>query len=435
MGDGNQIAVSGDACRDALTRVLASDRFVRADRLSSFLSYIVEETLAGRGKLIRGKTIAMDVYGRDPTSSGQSENVVRVDAHRLRRCIKEYYATEGKDDPVRIWVDSGGYVPRVEIRQDEPLKRPVGWSGKILTGAVVVMLTAGLAAAIYFGVSPNRAGTEQNPQAIRERQALRDKSPATLQAANLAEQARGFLFPLLEPEHQRIATNMFRQVIRLDPGYFGGYAGAAQSLTTLSKMMPPGSERDETRSEALRMAETAIQLNPTHSWTQSAAGWAAFGNSEFDRAFDLSSRAANISPEEGYILDFHGRISLLTGHFEEARKATDPSRTRKSAKQYLANRNIFGVASIHLGKYEEAIASFRRAAELGEPISALSLVYQAAAHQALGDSVLASEFVRELAETWPDFRPEIALPNFYQHREHAEQILDHLRAAGWVPGN
>ncbi|MGR3662925.1 MAG: hypothetical protein ACU0CA_17350, partial [Paracoccaceae bacterium] len=60
-------------------------------------------------ELIRGKTIAMDVYGRHPTSSGKSENVVRVDAHRLRRSLKEYYTAEGKDDPVQIWVDSGGY--------------------------------------------------------------------------------------------------------------------------------------------------------------------------------------------------------------------------------------------------------------------------------------------------------------------------------------
>jgi tetratricopeptide (TPR) repeat protein len=435
MADTMQGATNDDECRKALSRVLASDIFVRADRLQNFLTYIVEETLAGRGDLIRGKTIAMDVHGRDLTTNGQSENVVRVDARRLRRSLAEYYTTEGKDDPVRIWVDSGGYVPRVEIRQEKPSESPSGWSGKILAGAAIVILAVGLAVAIYFWISPNRTEPEQDAQAILERQALLDKSPATLQAVNLAEQAREFLFPLLEPERQRIATDMFRQAIRLDPDYFGGYAGAAQTLTTLSKMIPPGPQKDETRAEALRMAETALQLNPTHSWTQSAAGWAAFGNREFERAFELSSRAENLNPEDGHILDFHGMISLLTGHFEEALKASDPTRTRKSAKQRLANRSIFGVASIHLGRYEDAIASFHSAAELGEPISALSLVYQAAGHQALGKSELASGFVQELAATWPDFRPEIALPNFYQHREHAEQILDHLRAAGWVPGN
>ena len=436
--DGNPTAVSDDVCREALARALASDCFVRADRLRDFLTYIVEETLAGRAELIRGKTIAMDVYDRDPSSSGKSENVVRVDARRLRRSLEEYYTSDGKDDAVRIWVDSGGYVPRMEIRNDMPSGKPAVWSGKFLTRATVVilaMLAIGLATAIYLSFSLSRSGPGQDPKTILERQALREKSAMTLQAANLAEQARGFLFPLLEPERQRIATDMFRQVIRLDPNYFGGYAGSAQTLTTLSKMMPPGPEKDETLAEALRMAETALEKNPTNSWAQSAAGWAAFGNREFERAFELSSRAANLSPEDGNILDFHGMISLLTGHFEEARRASDPTHTRKSTQPRLANRNIFGVASIHLGKYEEAIASFNRAAELGEPVSALSLVYQATAHQALGKSVLASEFVGELAATWPEFRPEIALPGFYQHPQYADEILDHLRAAGWVSGN
>ncbi len=437
--DRNSIAVTDDACRDALARVLASDRFVRAERLRNFLTYIVEETLAGRGDLIRGKTIAMDVYGRDPTTSGKSENVVRVDARRLRRSLVEYYAAEGKNDTVRIWVDSGGYVPRIELSENGPPKRPVTWPltwpARFLTPVTMVVLAIGLSGAIYLGFFLNRPTPGQDPQMVLERQAFREKSVATLQAVNLAEQARGFLFPILEPERQSIATDMFRQAIRLDPDYFGGYAGAAQTLTTLSKMMPPGPEKDEILAEALHMAETALEKDPTNSWAQSAAGWAAFGNSDFDRAFELSDRAAKLSPEDGYILDFHALISLLTGHFEEARKTSDPSRSRKFAKRRLANRNLFGVANFHLARYDDAITSFQQAAELGDPISALSVMYQTAAYQASGGTKRAIELRREMAATWPGFHPEIALPNFYQHQEHVDQVLDQLRAAGWRPDN
>ena len=432
--DRNPKVASDEACHDALARVLASDCFMRADRLKSFLTYIVQETLAGRGELIRGKTIAMDVYGRDPTSSGKSENVVRVDARRLRRSLVEYYSGEGNNDPVRIWVDSGGYVPRMEMHKDAPPKKPTEWSTRFLPPVTLALLVIGLAATFYWVFLRSRPAPRPDPQIVLERQALRDKSVATLQAANLAEQARGFLFPLLEPERQRIATDMFRQAIRLDPDYFGGYAGAAQTLTTLSKLKPPGPERDEILAEALRMAETALEKNPTHSWSQSAAGWAAFGNRDFERAVELSRRAARLAPEDGYILDFYGLISMLTGHFEEAREAADPSRRRKFAKRRLANRNLFGVASFHLARYDEAIASFHRAAELGDPVSALSLMYQAAAYQGLGNTERATELAREMAATWPGFHPELALPNFYQHQEHVDQILEPLRAAGWVPG-
>lgn len=93
---------------------------------------------------------------------------------------------------------------------------------------------------------------------------------------------------------------------------------------------------------------------------------------------------------------------------------------------------MFGVANFHLGRYDDTLATFRQAAELGDPISAPSLMYQAAAYQGLGDTEQAIVLVTELAATWPDFRPETMLPRLYQHQEHVGQILDPLRAAGWV---
>ena len=96
-----------------LARILASPAFAKSERLRDFLTYIVEESLAGRGELIVGKTIAEDVYGRAPEDG--SDNIVRVDARRLRRHLSDYYASQGSNDPLRIHVDSGGYSPRFEF--------------------------------------------------------------------------------------------------------------------------------------------------------------------------------------------------------------------------------------------------------------------------------------------------------------------------------
>ena len=431
----NQPSVSESESRRALSRVLASDIFGNTDRLKNFLAYIMQETLAGRGDLIRGKTIAMDVYGRTPSTSGKAENVVRVDARRLRRRLVEYYASEGNNDPVRIWVDSGGYIPRMEIREDGPAEEPAFRSFGFRTGTAIIAFVAVLFAVASVWNQRGRGPPESDRQSMLERQALREKSPTTLQAVNLANQARGFVFPLLDYKRQSIATDMFREAIRLDPDYFGGYAGAAQTLTTLAKMTPPGPERDERLAEAARMAELATEKNPAHSWTQVAAAWVAFGVRDYERAFELSSRAARLSPQDGNVLDFHGLISVFSGNFEAARQASDPARPRDAGKHRLANRNIFAVANFHLGAFEEAIASIQLAAELGDPFDAPSLMYQAAAYQALGKTERASELLREMAATWPDFRPEVAAPNFYQHQESVDQILDQLRAAGWKPDN
>ena len=72
---------SAQAVRMGLARILASPAFAKSERLRDFLTYIVEESLAGRGELIVGKTIAEDVYGRTPEDG--SDNIVRVDARRL----------------------------------------------------------------------------------------------------------------------------------------------------------------------------------------------------------------------------------------------------------------------------------------------------------------------------------------------------------------
>lgn len=95
--------------RAALERVLASRCFEQAARSSSFLRYVVEQTLAGQGERLKGYTIAVEVFGRPVDFDAQSDPLVRVEAGRLRRRLIEYYADEGRDDPVRIELPRGSY--------------------------------------------------------------------------------------------------------------------------------------------------------------------------------------------------------------------------------------------------------------------------------------------------------------------------------------
>ena len=111
---GRNAMPSPDAIKQALTRVVTSETFVSSPRLKDFLTYIVEEYLAGRDNGIKGKAIAVDVYQRELDEAGSAQNLVRVEAGRLRRVLTEYYSQEGQTDPVRIWVDAGSYRPRFE---------------------------------------------------------------------------------------------------------------------------------------------------------------------------------------------------------------------------------------------------------------------------------------------------------------------------------
>jgi TolB-like protein/cytochrome c-type biogenesis protein CcmH/NrfG len=98
-----------------LDRILASQLFVEAPRLGAFLQYIVEETLEGRAGRLKGITIAIDVFDRSDLEDAQTSTVVRVEAGRLRRRLSDYYSSAGMDDPVRIDIPKGAYVPTFEL--------------------------------------------------------------------------------------------------------------------------------------------------------------------------------------------------------------------------------------------------------------------------------------------------------------------------------
>jgi TolB-like protein len=102
--------------REELARILASPHFDVSARNRRFLEFIVEETLAGRANRLKGVTIANDVFGRDATIDPQHDPVVRIEAAKLRRSLERYYLLAGRDDPTRIDIPKGAYVPTFEQR-------------------------------------------------------------------------------------------------------------------------------------------------------------------------------------------------------------------------------------------------------------------------------------------------------------------------------
>lgn len=103
--------VAADAVRAELWRVVASPDFGASERNCKFLSHVVEETLARRADRIKAYAIATTVFGRDERFDPQLDSIVRIEAGRLRRSLERYYLTAGRDDPVRIEIPRGSYVP------------------------------------------------------------------------------------------------------------------------------------------------------------------------------------------------------------------------------------------------------------------------------------------------------------------------------------
>ncbi len=92
--------------------MLSSDMFRRSPKLSRLLSHLCEEYFQGRGSEITEYSIALDVLGRDAHFDPQQDAVVRVDAHLLRKRLKQFYAETGGTRDIQIVLPNGQYTPK-----------------------------------------------------------------------------------------------------------------------------------------------------------------------------------------------------------------------------------------------------------------------------------------------------------------------------------
>ncbi len=102
---------SPDEVKTELDTILASSGFRRSERHAKFLRYICQTALDGEASTLNEYLIAHEVFGRGDEYSPRDDSVVRRQAHSLRQKLQDYYAGEGKNDPVRIELPTGRYVP------------------------------------------------------------------------------------------------------------------------------------------------------------------------------------------------------------------------------------------------------------------------------------------------------------------------------------
>ena len=105
----------------ALEAVLASPRFRKTPRLVRLLEYICQKYFEGDTDNIKEYSIATDVFHRPETFDQATDSIVRVEAHRLRKKLREFYDGEGADQPIEIVVATGHYLPEFV---DRPSSRP-----------------------------------------------------------------------------------------------------------------------------------------------------------------------------------------------------------------------------------------------------------------------------------------------------------------------
>src|SRR5258707_95560 len=112
-GDQNSDAL----VREQLQRILTSTTFLQVDRLKRFLTFIVNEAIAGRRNELKEYVIGVQVFGKEDSFDPRTDPIVRVQARRLRAKLVNYYREEGRTDEWIVELPKGGYAPTFKRRE------------------------------------------------------------------------------------------------------------------------------------------------------------------------------------------------------------------------------------------------------------------------------------------------------------------------------
>ena len=130
-----------------LRRIFESPLFSRSARLQGFLGHICALAVRGEGDRINEYLIATEVFRRPANFASGEDSTVRRHAHLLRQKLQQYYDEEGRDDPLRIEVPVGHYVPTFQYR---PVSRAVAGLRKIPRALTLAVLGLLLSASTFW---------------------------------------------------------------------------------------------------------------------------------------------------------------------------------------------------------------------------------------------------------------------------------------------
>ena len=87
--------------------IVASPAFAHSPRLGRLIVYLCTKGLRGEAEQIKDYTIAVEVLERPASFNPAADASARVEVHRLRKRLREYYEKQGAGDRVRISIPVG----------------------------------------------------------------------------------------------------------------------------------------------------------------------------------------------------------------------------------------------------------------------------------------------------------------------------------------
>ena len=105
---------SAEQRHQQVNRIIHSAAFRNASTLQQLFQFVADKAIVGTLDGLKEYTIGVEAFGRKQDFDPKTDPIVRVQIHRLRQKLREYYEAEGSHDPVLIDIPKGHYLPRFE---------------------------------------------------------------------------------------------------------------------------------------------------------------------------------------------------------------------------------------------------------------------------------------------------------------------------------
>src|SRR5580698_3178010 len=111
------------ALRVHLREIVEGEAFRGSHRSAQFLTYIIDQALAGHFDSLKERMIGIELFGRSPSYDTSEDAIVRVTASDVRKRLLQHYGKYGSNSEFRITLPLGTYIPDISY---EPSAKPAG---------------------------------------------------------------------------------------------------------------------------------------------------------------------------------------------------------------------------------------------------------------------------------------------------------------------
>jgi hypothetical protein len=161
-------------------RLRAADALGRSDTINRLFDFLLERSREGAAP--KEIEVAEAVFGRRISFDIAQDSTVRVNVHRLRKKLDDYYAGPGRGEPIRLAIPKGEYrlVAGPGAQPDAVLPISSRWSGRGALLAIAALLILNLAVGGAWWWTSSHTGFAFARRAPAWRALLHDNRPITL---------------------------------------------------------------------------------------------------------------------------------------------------------------------------------------------------------------------------------------------------------------